>query len=91
MNQTNYETKIQQKYAGLTYEELIEIAQKEQMSDLTFIIAQPALLEEFKEFLMDLGQDTYDEETAAQFLQEKDNRMMDAMNGHDRLLWEELL
>lgn len=91
MNQTIYETKIQQKYAGLTYEELIEIAQKEQMSDLTFIIAQPDLLEEFKEFLTDLGQDVYDEETATQFLQEKDNRMMDAMDGHDRLLWEELL
>lgn len=91
MNRTKIESGIQQKYAGLTYEELIEIAQKEQMSDLTFIIAQPALLEEFKEFLMDLGQDSYDEETATQFLQEKDNRIMDAMDDHARLLWEELL
>lgn len=91
MNQTIYETKIQQKYAGLTYEELIEIAQEEQMSDLIFIIAQPTLLEEFKEFLTDLGQEEYDEETATQFLREKDNRMMDAMDEGSRFLWEELL
>lgn len=79
MERTNYETAIQQKYAGLTYEELVEVAQEDQMSNLTFVVAQPDLLDEFKEFLSDRGQQEYDEETATDFLHERENRIMDFM------------
>lgn len=61
MRQTNLENEIRQKYAGLTYEELVEAAQRENLSDLAFIMAQPGLSSEFEEYMADMGIEEYDE------------------------------
>lgn len=91
MESSNFEQDIQQKYAGLSYEELIETAQKENMSNLVFIIAQKKLFQEFKDFLSDRGMDSYDEETAVLFLEEKEIRMMNLMEDESIFLLEGLL
>lgn len=91
MESSNFEKDIQQKYAGLSYEELIETAQKENMSNLVFIIAQKKLFQEFKDFLSDRGMDSYDEETAVLFLEEKEIRMMNLMEDDSIFLLEGLL
>lgn len=91
MESSNFEKDIQQKYAGLPYEELIETAQKENMSNLIFIIAQKKLFQEFKDFLSDRGMDSYDEETAVLFLEEKETRMMNLMEDESIFLLEGLL
>lgn len=91
MELSNFEKDIQQKYAGLSYEELIETAQKENMSNLVFIIAQKKLFQEFKDFLSDRGMDSYDEETAVLFLEEKEIRMMNLMEDESIFLLEGLL
>lgn len=91
MESSNFEKDIQQKYAGLSYEELIETAQKENMSNLVFIIAQKKLFQEFKDFLSDRGMDSYDEETAVLFLEEKEIRMMNLMEDESIFLLEGLL
>lgn len=91
MESSNFEQDIQQKYAGLSYEELIETVQKENMSNLVFIIAQKKLFQEFKDFLSDRGMDSYDEETAVLFLEEKEIRMMNLMEDESIFLLEGLL
>ena len=86
MRQTNLENEIRQKYAGLTYEELVEAAQRENLSDLAFIMAQPGLSGEFEEYMEDMGIDEYDEETATHFLLQRDNAAMDLMDDESNYL-----
>ena len=86
MRQTNLENEIRQKYAGLTYEELVEAAQRENLSDLAFIMAQPGLLGEFEEYMEDMGIDEYDEETATHFLLQRDNAAMNLMDDESNYL-----
>lgn len=62
------EMEIQEKYSGISYDELVEIAQSSKMSNLEFIIAQPQLFEEFKEYMDDHGFEEYDEDIASQFI-----------------------
>lgn len=87
MEQIICEESIQQKYAGFTYEELIEVVQQKKMSDLEFIVAQPDLLSEFKEYLADTGRKVYDEETATFFLRGEDNKVMDAQEEEGNFYW----
>ena len=91
MKQTIQENEIRQKYAGLTYEELIEAAQRDNLSDLAFIMAQPELHEEFKEFISDRNSIIPDEEAAELFLEQKEIRMMNLMEDESFFLLEGLL
>lgn len=91
MRQTIQENEIRQKYAGFTYEELVEVAQRDNLSDLTFIMAQPELYEEFKEFISDRDGIVLDEEAAGLFLEQREIRMMNQMGDESIFLLEGLL
>ena len=81
---------IRQKYAGLTYEELVEAAQREELTDLFFIMAQPELYEEFQDFISGRCNLVQDEEAAELFLEQKEIRMMNLMEDESLFLLEGL-
>lgn len=61
---------VREKYSGLSYDELVQIAQDSNMSDLDFILAQPELSEEFKTWLSDRGTlDDFEEAEATLFFE----------------------
>lgn len=65
---------VRDKYSGLSFDELVQIAQTSNMTDLHFILAQPELSEDFKTWLEDRGGNTgeVEEADATLFLEEQE-------------------
>lgn len=72
MNSTNNDLKVREKYSGLSYDELVQIAQETNMTNRNFIMAQPELTNDFMTWLEDRGLTEYDEEEATAFLEEQE-------------------
>lgn len=74
MNLTNKAMEVREKYSGLSYDELVQVAQQTNMSDLDFILTQPDLTAEFEIWLADRGlSQTFDEADATLFLEEQES------------------